>query len=224
MKLRRLDQAGLTLIELLVTCTVIGLVSIIIMNFMGNWLKQHAITQTRTTLLSNAQNTLDTIGDTIRLSSAADQNNRWQDANAPGAPGNLQSWASNSSTLVLATAVEDTSGNIVFSDPANYTSQKNNYIFFVQNGSLYRRTLAANVANNKLKTSCPASSATANCPADRKMTDNVQTFTVSYFNGDNQSVSPTDARSIELNLTLRMNKYGQTITTSYKTRMVFRND
>ena len=225
MKRLRLNQNGLTLVELLVTCTVISIVSIILMNFMANWLQQHAITQTRTAMLSDAQTALDIINDTIRQSAAADQNNRWRDDNAPGAPEDLQSWQSNNSTLVLASAVEDTNGNIVFSDPANYTSQKNNQVFYVNSGSLYRRLIAApDVANNKLKTSCPEALATASCQKDRKMVSNVKNFTVSYLNADNQVVSPANARSIELSITLEQEKYHQTLQEIYKTRMVFRND
>ncbi len=223
--MRRLlkDQKGITLPELLITMTLVSILAIVAMNFMVNWFRQNAITQTRATLLTNSQDALDFITDTIRLSSAADLNNRYQDANAPGAPSNLLSWQSNASTLVLASAVEDTSGNIVFSDPSNYTSYKNNQIYFVSNGILYRRVLAASVSNNKMKTSCPASKVTASCPVDRKIADNVSSFSVKYLDAQNQQVTPPNARSIELSITLRKKVQTQFIESSDKTRMVFRN-
>lgn len=218
------DKKGITLVELLLSISIISILSLILMNFMVNWLQQHLVTQTRAQLLSEAQVVLDTVTNDIRLSSAADQNNRILDPNAPGAPGDQQSWQSNAATLVLATAVEDTNGNIVFSDPANYTSEKNNTIYFLQNGVLYRRVIAAGIANNKAHTTCPTSIATEECPADRKLAENVSSFSVRYFNAANQDVQPTSARSIQVEVTLQKQAFGQQVQSSDKARMVFRND
>lgn len=222
--MKYLNNKGVTLVELLVTISIISILSIVLMNFMVEWVKQYAITNARASLLTSAQDTLDIVTDSIRLSAAADQNNRWQDAQAPNAPSDLLSWESNSSTLVLASAVEDQDGTILFSDPLNYTSHKNNLIFFVNDGTLYQRTLAAPVAGNSKKSTCPAVSATSDCPADKRLAQNVSEFTVSYRNAENQTVTPTNARSIELTLTLTTKQFGQTIQSSDKTRMVFRND
>lgn len=224
MRLIKLDSQGLTLIELLVTCTLISIISILMVSFLGDWTAQHAVSQTRTELLTNAQNSLDRITDVVRLSAAADTNNRIEDTYAPGAPGNLFSWASDADTIVLASAVEDASGSIVFSDPLSYTSQKNNHIFFVSNGRLYQRILASEDEGNILKTSCPESASSTECPADRMLAENVQSFVVKYYNGDNQEVTPTDARSVEVSITLQKQTYKQTVNESYNTRMVFRND
>lgn len=219
----KLNQGGLTIIELLVTCMIISIMSIVLVSFLGSWTEQHAISETRVGLLADAQNALDYITDKVRLSASADQNNRWQDASAPGAPGNLLSWSSGGNTLILAAAEEDKSGNIVFSDALNYTSQKNNLIFFVRNGVLYQRVLAAPGSNNALTTSCPAASATASCPADRRLASNVQSFSVKYYDASNAEVAPTSARSVALTLTLSKKAYKQQVTETYTTRMVFRN-
>lgn len=221
--MRRLNSRGVSLVELLLTITVVSIMAIVIMNFMVNWLQQYAITETRSALLTDAQTAVDQMVDAIRLSSSADDNNRWPDTHAPIAANNF-SWASTSSSLVLASVVENTSNQIVFSDPANYTSQKNNLIYFVSNNALYRRSLAAPVQNNKLKTSCPASSSSSSCPADLRLAQNVSNFTIKYYDGSNIEVSPTDARSIELSLTLQKRRFSQLIQSVYKTRMVYRND
>lgn len=218
------DQRGISLVELLISITIISVLSIVIMSFMTSWLEQYITTSTRATLLTQAQDTLDLINENVRLSSAADQNNRWQDANSPGAPANQFSWQSGSNTLLLASAVEDEGGTILFSDPANYISHKNNYVFFVQNGVLFRRTLAAPVANNSAQTTCPEAASSPTCPKDRKLAENVTSFTVRYLNAENAEVQPTDARSIELTLTLRKQAYRQTVESTDKMRMVFRND
>lgn len=222
--MKKMNYKGVSLVELIITISIISILSIVLMNFMVEWVKQYAITQTRASMLTTAQDTLDIVTDSIRLSAAADQNNRWQDPYSPSAPTNQLSWQSNGSTLVLASAVENSSGTILFSDPLNYTSHKNNLIFFVNGGTLYLRTLAAPVTGNSKKTTCPSTSATTACPADRKLAQNVSGFAVNYLNAENQTVTPTSARSIELTLTLSKQQFGQTIESSDKARMVFRND
>ena len=217
-----INQRGLSLTELIISLSIISVLSFAVMSFMLSWTEQHAITETRSALLADVQNAVDQIVDAVRLSSTADSSNRLPDAHAPG--GNQFGWTSSNNTLILASAVEDTTGNIVFSDPASYTSQKNNQIYFVSNGVLYRRILAASVANNKLKTSCPSSSASTSCPADRVLARNVSNFQVKYFNSENSEVSPSHARSVEISLTLSRRKFSQLIQSVYKTRMVFRND
>lgn len=221
---RRIDQSGFTIVEALVGITMTVLLLMIIMNFMANYFRQHAINTARSDLLVNSQRALDMIGQDIRLSASADQNNRWQDPHAPNAPANQLSWQSNANTLVLATAAEDQGGNIIFADQAQYISEKNNNIFFVQNRTLYKRTLAAPVAGNKARTSCPGGAATPSCPGDRILAKNVASFTVTYLSGTEQVVQPTDARAIELRLELATEQYGKDVSVGYTTRMVFRND
>ncbi len=223
MKVRR-SVGGFTLVELLIGLSVTGLLIALIIGFMLNSLTQYGVAGARAELLNEAQIALDITTNDIRLSANADQNNRWDDNNAPDAPADKLSWQSSASTLVLATAAENTSGAIIFSDPAQYISQKNNSIYFVNGGNLYKRTLAAPVTGNAAKTTCPAASATTNCPADRKLLGNVDTFTVTYYNDQNQEVAPDEARSIELYVKLRVERYPESVLAEYKTRMVFRND
>ena len=220
----RATDAGFTIVELLVALTVTGLVIGIMMNFMLNNLVQSSVQSAHANLLRESQQTLDLVANDIQLSANADQNNRWPDANAPSAPLNTFSWASNSTTLVLATAATTSSKTIIFSDPLKYITQKNNIIYFVQNKTLYKRTVAASVAGNGAKTSCPKSIATSLCPADKELVHDVSSFSVNYLDGDNQSVTPSNARSIELTLKLSAKTYRQVISETYTTRMVFRND
>lgn len=219
-----MNTKGFTLIETIIALTVTSLLIFIIINFMTNSIVQYSVTEARASLLNQAQNGLDVIGNDIRLSGNADAKNRWEDTNAPGAPTDLFSWTSDNDTLVLATAVEDASSNIIFADPALYISEKNNNVYFISNGKLFKRTLASPVAGNTRTTTCPEQNASPACPADRELLSNVETFSVKYFNDQNQEVTPTDARSIELFVKLAQNKYNQQISTEYTTRMVFRND
>jgi len=221
--LLRFNEQGFTLVELIVALIITGLITGVILNFMLSNLVQSSSQTARAALLNEAQIALNIADNDIQSSASADQNNRWQDANAPD-PTNQLSWQSNSSTLILATAAQDTSGNIIFADPLKYITQKNNDIYFVQNNTLYKRILAAPVSGNSAKTTCPANLATSTCPADKALIHNVSSFSVRYLDATNQDVTPSNARSIELTLNLATKQYGQTLSASYTTRMVFRND
>ncbi len=222
--MKRLDTSGFTLVEALVSIVVTTMIVLVLTNYMLSNLQQSTLATNRDTLIKETEQSLDLAGNDIRLSANADQNNRWQDANSPGGSGNQYGWQSNSSTLVLATAAKKQSGSIIFSDPANYITEKNNIVYFVQNGTLYKRVIAAPVSGNAAVTTCPAASATSSCPADKELLHNVSAFTVTYLDGQNQSVSPVDARSIELHVIVTKKVFGQPVNADYTTRMVFRND
>lgn len=214
-----LNSRGFTLVETVVSVSVVGIVLGVIAIFSVSSLQQSSVETARASLLGESQIAMDRVINDIRLSAGADLNNRWPDENNSG--GDF-AWQSNANTLVLATAVIDTDNEIVFADPAQYISEKDNVIYFVNNGILYKRVLAAPVEDNSSETTCPTTS--AECPADRAMLHNVTEFTVRYLNGDGQEVTPTDARSVELNVKTSTSKFSQNINSDYTTRAVFRND
>lgn len=217
------DQQGFTLIEVIVATVIAGLLIVLIMTFMIDTVAKNATETARSDMLREAQLTLDNIGREIRLSSTADEQNRWQDDNAPSAPSNKLSWESNSDTLILATAAMDSSHNILFADPLHYVSNKNNNIYFVQDHTLYKRVLADPVSDNAAETTCPPDPSDS-CPDDRILVRNVKSFAVKYFDNEDQEVTPSSARSVELTLSLEQIKYHQTITADFTTRTVFRNE
>lgn len=222
--MKRLSETGFTMVEVLVAVTVTTVMMLVIANYMMRNLQTSTLETSRAAIQRELQLTLDSVADDVRLSANADQNNRNPDANSPGGAGNQYGWTSSSSVLVLATAATTTSKTIIFSDPTNYVTVKNNIVYFVLGGTLYKRTIAAAVTGNSAKTSCPSAQATSSCPADKKLLSNVTAFTVTYRDGDDNSVAPTNARSVEISLTAARTQYSKTQTASYTTRMVFRND
>jgi prepilin-type N-terminal cleavage/methylation domain-containing protein len=215
-------QAGFTLPELLIAMIVAVFMSAVIIGFMDNGLRANVIAQAQQQLLSNAQLGLDYAAKDIRLSANADDTNRWPDANAPN-PADQYSWQSDGSTLILATAAQDASSNILFDDPSKYITAKDNHIYFVSNGTLYRRILASTISGNAAVTTCPPASASSSCPVDKTVLQNVSSFTVIYIDGSGNQVTPSNARSILLSVTLDIHKYNQDVTASYQEQMVFRN-
>jgi prepilin-type N-terminal cleavage/methylation domain-containing protein len=222
-ELARLGRKGFTLLEVLVATMITSMVLILVVNFMITTFVNNAVDTARADLLREAQLTLDTIGRDIRLSAIADQQNRWPDENAPDAPTDEYSWVSDVDTLVLATAAFDSSNTILFSDSLHYVTNKNNNVFFVSDGVLYKRVLADPVAENTADTTCPPDPPDS-CPDDIAMVDTVLDFTVRYFDNQDNEVTPTEARSIELSLDLQKERFGRTIDATYSTRTVFRNE
>lgn len=222
--MKRLNTFGFSVVELLVVITVTTILVVVISSFLISNLQQSTLATAKGNMLSEAQKSLDLAANDIRLSANADTNNRWPDNNSPSGASAPLSWQSNSNTLVLATAAEDSSGTIIFIDSKNYITDKNNIVYFVKDNTLYKRSIASTATNNAAKTSCPKNKASATCPADKELLHNVTDFTVSYKNGEDAAVTPSDARSVELSVTVSKPMYQRDVKVSYKTRMVFRND
>lgn len=215
------DQRGFTLVEIIAATAIASILIIIVMTFMVNSFVQISVDSARSDLIRENQISLDTITQDIRLSSNSYEANSLPDDNGPGEDG---TWEGGSNILILATAAQDRERNILFDDPLRYTSVKNNRIYFVENGTLYRRTLAANVEGNAMQTSCPVAQNIADCSKDSQLAEDVSSFTIRYFDGVGSEVEPSQARSVEVQLTLSKNKYGRTIETTNTTRTVFRNE
>lgn len=213
-------QSGFTLIELLITCVLISIIALVISAFLTSWLGAYSLDDAQTTLLDDAENALDTANTDIRLSGSAEDNNRWPDVNSPSGS---YGWQSNGTTLVLAEAAQDKSGNIIFSDPNKYITEKDDVVYFVKNATLYRRTIASNDPNDAAITTCPPPGSIG-CPPDRVVATDVANFSVQYYDANEDQVTPTDARSIQLTLQLKTTASSTPLTANYSTRMVFRNE
>ncbi len=218
--MKKLGQQGFTLVELMVATAITGILILVIMGFLTNSLVRISIDSARADILRNAQISLDTVTQDIRISSNAYGTSSLLDEHAPGGD---DTWESSTTVLVLATAAQDSSNNILFADELHYTSHKNNTIYFVRDRVLYKRVLAVDVPNNAARTTCPEDQATDTCSADSVLARDVNNFTLRYFDGNGSEVEPSNARSVEVSLDLAAHKYGQPVEASYKTRTVFRN-
>src|SRR5208282_1746345 len=112
-----------------VTIIIVGILSITLASFIETWVQASTLAQTRATLINNSENSMDTITNDIALSGSAETNNRWPDPYGPS--GNQYGWASSSNTLVLAKVARDNGNNIIFSDPSEYITQKDDEIYYL---------------------------------------------------------------------------------------------
>ncbi|HEY4963150.1 MAG TPA: type II secretion system protein [Candidatus Saccharimonadales bacterium] len=214
-------EAGFTLVETLVVMIIMGVIGLMLSTFIYTWLQAATLAQNRASLLDTAESSMNTITTDVQLSGDVDTNNRWADAYGPGGQ---YGWTSGSQVLILAKAATDSSNNILFSDPAKYISQKDNDIYYLSGSNLYRRTLSAGVANDAAVTTCPPANASASCPADKLIARAVTSLSFSYIDSGGNTTTPTSARSVQVSLTLTKTQNARSITASYSTRMVLRNE
>lgn len=216
-----MNQRGFTLIEVMIATLVVSALTVLVISFLTDTFVNHMHKSARSDMLHEAQIALDLTNKDIRHSANVDDQNRWPDDNAPDST-DPYSWRSNENTLILAHPVVDSNNDFIYRDPFAYLTYKNNLVYFVDNGTLYRRTLAADVSGNKADTTCPEG--TSGCSNDSKLAENVNLFRVKYFNAEDEEVPPSEARSVKVILQLQENVYNRTLDVEYEVRSVFRNE
>lgn len=221
-KLKIVNCDGVTLIEMMVATAIVSIVAVLTLNFLVDKVIDNQIQSARSDLLREAQQALDTMGSDVRHSANVDDQNRWPDDNAPNGPTDPYSWSSDDKTLILARPASDTNGDFIYQDPFAYITHKDNLVYFVDDQTLYRRTIAADVSGNDATTSCPPG--TTGCPSDSILARNVTSHTFQYFDAQDNEVSPTDARSVRVTITLGRSIYNRNLEVTYQTRWVFRNE
>jgi Tfp pilus assembly protein FimT len=229
-----LQANGFTLVEALISLAVTALMILLIGGFMVQNIEQSALTSGQANLLSQSEIALDSIATNLRSSAHVLATNSATD------PNNSGGWSSTNatpfSTLVVATAAQNSSGYDIFTDPsyvadANYATEKNNFVYYVDTArhTLNKRVLAytPHDNNNIAITTCPT--ANGGCPADAQLLDNVTGFTVTYLDVNGADISSTmpgnasSVNSVQLHVIASKTVYNHLISADYTTRMVFRN-
>lgn len=216
------QQAGFTLVEVLVALTVSVIVSLAVFGVATSYLTTITRTNARTEMTVSSQNLLRSTVENIRFGDGIRQNNSITDPNAP-----VGGWNTSNTNFVIIIAIPalDSSHNYIID--TNTGSPYMNELVYYKNGStLMRRKLAnPSATGNTLKTTCPPALATSNCPADTVLADWFKTMTFTLYDQDGtQTNSPALARSININLA--MQRYSNTsrpidLTTSL--RVTLRN-
>lgn len=216
-----MNNRGFTLIEVLVATIVATILLTAILAFLTQRVAQNAQQSARDDMLRDTQLTLNVMMDDVRHGANANEENRWPD---PHHPEGEYGWSSDEDTLVLSRPAVDSDNNFIYRDPFTYVPYKNDIIFFVEDQTLYKRTLAADTegdGENAANSTCPES--TSGCQSDAQLAENVNSLDLRYIDADGNDVEPNEARAVEAALELTDTVYGNDITVDYSTRGVFRN-
>jgi prepilin-type N-terminal cleavage/methylation domain-containing protein len=220
-----MNERGFTLLELLISASIIGVLAIVITNFYSNQLVNYARAETNTILQSNTKQAVETMEKDIKSAQAVESVNRWPDTHGP-VSGNSFSWASDSDTIVMAVPAQDASGNLLYADSLRNVLQTNDVVFYIEPATniLYRRLIANPVAGNAAKTTCPPAVATSTCPADGKVVEDVAQLSAVYYDNSNAVTStPANAGSVQITLQQSRAKFGKTYRSILTSQATLRN-
>jgi len=184
----------------------------------------------QTVVMSNTQTAVETIARNIRSAKSVEANNSQPDANAPGAPGNLYSWsgvAGINTPIILAIPSRDASGNLIYIDGLHNSLYTDDVVYYLDSGAhnLYKRTIANQAApGNVAKTTCPPALATAACPADASVVEDIARLNSNYVGADGASVSlPSGTESVAFTIMETKMIGTQSISASFSTTTTLRN-
>lgn len=222
-------QQGFTLIEVLVVAPVMIMTIIIMMSFLFNQFGQLTQEGTRLRLVTDSQLITFSIQDDIFFASSfeSDKNANLSDDYAPSG-----GWKSNTNpqTLIVSSVALTKSNrdpdrtpvyiNTVGCDPSVLDQNSellNNTIFFVSGTNLYKRILTApsslaTCGTSHHKQTCPANNASSACPKDILLTDKLDSFSVTYFDSNNNTTTtPELAQKIKLSVQLKDRAFAEDV-------------
>jgi prepilin-type N-terminal cleavage/methylation domain-containing protein len=222
-------QAGITLIEMLISISIIAILVVATSTYFVNQLINAARTDTLSSVQSNTKQAIEIVAKDIRAARTVEATNVFADANGPG--GNPYGWISDSSspsTLVLAIPAVDSSGNLLYVDASHNAIYTNDVVYYIYNpnttsATLYRRTIANPVVGNSATTTCPPPG-TNTCPGDAHVVDNIANMVVSYYDTtDNTVATPTSSYSISVQLTEYQIRFNRKFNSTINSRISLRN-
>ncbi len=214
-------QAGFTIVELLISISLIGLISVSLIGVFTNYL----VIITRNNLLVDmtidSQNLLRSTVEELRYGAGVRQTNTIVDPNGPSG-----GWNSNNTSFVIIIAVPatDSSGEYII-DSDTGEPYNNELVYFKDGDVLYKRSLAnPDAVGNKTHNSCPASIASSICVADRELTQFVKDMNFTLYDQDNALITdPLLARSVRIDLMLERDTFGDPLVFDNTIRVTLRN-
>lgn len=216
-----LRAAGFTLVELVISTTVLGVMLITLFGVSTYYFTQI----TRNTMMVNmtvdSQNLLRNTVEDIRYGAGVRQSNTISDPNAPSGGWNT---SNTNFIIVIAVPAVDASHNYII-DSSTGNPYNNELVYFKSGNALMERTLAnPSATGNTLLTSCPSASASPTCPADKFLTDNVSSMVFTLYDQDDAvTTDPLQARSVKIDLSMAKHTFGGTVSLANSIRVTLRN-
>ena len=220
-KSRRSRSSGFTVVELMVSISLVGIVSVGVLYVLTHFLVLITRNSIATDMTADSQNLLRATVEELRYGAGVRQTNTITDANAP-----VGGWNTSNSNFVIVIAMPaiDSAGDYIV-DTSTGSPYNNEFVYFKMGTELYKRILAhPSATGNSLLTSCPASLASDTCPADRKLinTINEMEFTL-YDQDDIVTTNPLLARSVKIAISLQKETFGRPLDLDYSIQTTLRN-
>jgi prepilin-type N-terminal cleavage/methylation domain-containing protein len=214
-------QRGFTITELVVSVTIAGILATILFTATFYYYVNADQSETTTNMALESQTILTQLTEDIRLADSIASTNSISDPNGPGG-----GWTTSdpSNVLIIESPAVTSSRDIVYDTNTGYP-YRNEYIYFMGGTNMYKRVLAnTNASGNTAKTTCPTSSVSPTCPADRIFSTNVSNLTFTFYDSsDTTTANAATARSVVLTVNMARKSYGKNITLSNSTRVTLRN-
>ncbi len=214
-------EAGFTIPELAISITVVGIIMVGLLSAVTYYFANMTRNNNFIEMTVNSQNFLRTTVEELRYGAGVRQSNTITDSNAP-----VDGWDTSNDDFVIVIAVPavDSDRNYII-DPLTGEPYNNELVYYRQSDNLYRRTLAhPDAGGNILTTSCPESAASSTCPADKELVEYLDDIVFVLYDQDNATTTdPLLARSVEINLTLSRDTFGQPQTLNNTIRTTLRN-
>lgn len=210
-----LNQKAFTIPEVLTVMVVTSVFVGIILFFTFNYWRYGALLESDLDTFVTRMNVGDNLRELVGTSSGLINQNSIPDSNTNNAdpaypsnlywypvhaiPGNTSISSGTTPLLYFRRHSTNTSGAVAMNGAQPYEDE---YILYI-NGStkqLLLRTLAnTNVANNKLKTSCPPAIATNTCPADKVLANDLASVDMRFFSRTGNLINYTSSYDNSIN-------------------------
>lgn len=215
------SAAGFSLVEVVITLSVFAVLSVGLLGILPNYLATITRDNIYIDMTVDSQNLLRSTVEELRYGAGVRQTNTITDANTPVGGWNT---GNTSFVIIIATPATDASDQYII-DPVTGNPYNNELVYFKQGTNLYRRTLAhPDASDNSALTSCPEGSATASCPADRLLHTALKDMAFTFYDQDDAvTADPLLARSVEIDLVLQKDSFGDPLTVDNSIRVAFRN-
>jgi prepilin-type N-terminal cleavage/methylation domain-containing protein len=212
---------GFTITELVISLTISGILAVVIFTTTFYYFVNTSQAETATTLALESQTILTQLTEDIRLADSIANANAISDPNGPGG-----GWTtSDPSNILIIESPATTSGRDIIYDSNTGSPYRNEFIYFINGNTMYKRVLAnTNASGNTAKRTCPAASASSTCPPDRLFSSNISNLTFTFYDvSDATTANAAQARSVVLTVNMLKKNFGKNITLANSTRVTLRN-
>lgn len=219
--IRNTRQTGFTIVELLVSISLIAIISVSMLAVFTNYLGIITRNNVLVDMTGDSQNLLRTTVEELRYGAGVRQTNAINDPHGPSGGWNT---ANTSFVIIIAVPAVNASGEYII-DASTGQPYRNELVYFKQNRTLFKRTLAhPDATGNKSVTSCPETFVSSSCPADKKLTENVKDMNFTLYDQDDTLTTNTQmARSVKIDLQLERDTFGDPIRFDNSIRVTLRN-